>query len=71
MVGTLPWHEANSYEEIKNKMLQVKKMVNSEFLDLDSNIKANRCDLLVENTGYSTRNLLIFYVIFKLSYLSL
>lgn len=52
-------------------MLQVKEMVNSEFLDLDSNIKANRCDLLVENTDYLTRNLLIFYVIFKLSYLSL
>lgn len=56
--------------EVKNKMLQVKEMVNSEFLDLDSNLEANRCDLLVENTDSSTRNL-IFYVIFKLSYLRL
>lgn len=60
MVSTLPWHEANSHQEIKNKMLQVKEMVNSEFLDLDSNIKANRCDLLVENTDYC---------VFKESYL--
>lgn len=57
--------------EVKNKMLQVKEMVNSEFLDLDSNLEANKCDLLVEHTDFSTRNLFIFYVIFKLSYLSL
>ena len=52
-------------------MLQVKEMANSEFLDLASNLQANWCDLLVEKTDSSTRNHLIFYVIFKLSNLSL
>lgn len=34
--------------ELNTEMLQVKEMANSEFLDLDSNLEANCCDLLVE-----------------------
>lgn len=53
--------------ELKNKTMLVKEMANAEFLDLDRNLQANWYDLLVEKTDSSTRNHLIFYVIFKLS----